>query len=214
MNEEQYDIAIIGAGPAGSTAANYLARQKFRTCVIEKKSFPRETVCGEFLSGEVAEILQELNLFKQFRSLQPNTLTAFRYSPEQSHTYSSALPFIAYAMKRGKFDAFLLENARKSGAVVYQPATVEQLIKNRQQYQITLSIDGRQEQIISRSVVGAYGKSSPLDKTLRRDFLGSKSQLNGIKFHVPKKLMQNVHKHEIQIYAAKNMYLRSECSGR
>jgi flavin-dependent dehydrogenase len=206
MNEEQYDIAIIGAGPAGSTAAHYLARLKLRTCVIERKSFPRETVCGEFLSGEVTEILHELNLFKQFRSLQPNTLTAFRYSPEHSHSYNSALPFIAYAMKRGKFDAFLLEHARKAGAAVYQPATVDQVCKKKEQYQITLSVDGRQEQITSRSVIGAYGKSSPLDKTLQRDFVGSKSRLNGVKFHIPKKLMHLVPTHEIQIYTTKDMY--------
>ena len=206
MNEQQYDIAVIGAGPSGSTAANYLARAKFRTCVIERKSFPRETVCGEFLSAEVIEILHELFLFKQFQSLQPNTLTSFRYNPEHSRSYSSALPFTAYAMKRGKFDAFLLDNARKAGAVVYQPATVEQVIKNKEQYHISLTIDGRQEQITSRYVIGAYGKSSPLDKTLRRDFLGNKSRLNGVKFHIPKRFMQNIPEHEIQIYTARDIY--------
>ncbi|MCX6120693.1 MAG: FAD-dependent monooxygenase [Ignavibacteriales bacterium] len=206
MNEPQYDIAIIGAGPAGSTAANYLARAKFRTCIIERKSFPRETICGEFLSGEVTEILHELDLIKQFQLLRPNTLTAFRYSPEHSRSFRSALLFTAYTMKRGKFDAFLLDNARKAGAVVYQPATVEQLIKNGAQYQIALSIDGKQEQITARYVIGAYGKNSPLDKTLQRDFLGSKSRLNGVKFHVPKRFMQNIPDHEIQIYTAQDMY--------
>jgi menaquinone-9 beta-reductase len=170
MSDPQYDIAVIGAGPAGSTAVNYLARAKFRTCVIERKSFPRETICGEFLSGEVAEILHELNLFRQFQSLQPNTLTAFRYSPEHSRSYNAALPFTAYTMKRGKFDAFLLDNARKAGAAVYQPATVEQVMKNGEQYQITLSVDGRQEQITSRYVIGAFGKSSPLDKNTAERF--------------------------------------------
>ena len=206
MKEHQYDITVIGAGPAGSTAANYLARSKFRTCVIERKSFPRETVCGEFLSGEVAEILHELNLFKQFRSLKANTLTAFRYNPEHSQSTSSSLPFIAYAMKRGKFDAFLLDNARKAGAVIYQPATVEQVLRNGEQYQITMNVDGRQEQIESRYVIGAYGKSSPLDKTLKRDFLGSRSRLNGVKFHVPKRLMQLIPDHEIQLYTARDIY--------
>jgi flavin-dependent dehydrogenase len=206
MNEQPYDIAVIGAGPAGSTAANYLARSNFRTCVIERKSFPRETVCGEFLSGEVAEILRELTLFKQFRSLQANTLTAFRYSPEHSRSYSSSLPFIGYTMKRGKFDAFLLDSARKAGAEVYQPATVEQVFKNREQYQITLNVDGKQEQIVSRYVIGAYGKSSPLDKILQRDFFGTKSRLNGVKFHIPKKFMQNIPEHEIQIYTGRDIY--------
>jgi menaquinone-9 beta-reductase len=206
MNELQYDIAIIGAGPAGSTAANYFARSQFRTCVIERKSFPRETVCGEFLSGEVTEVLHELNVFEQFISLQPNTLTVFRYNPEHTHSYTSSLPFTAYAMKRGKFDAFLLDNARKAGSEVYQPATVEQVEKKGKLYQIVLSIGGKLEQITARYVIGAFGKNSPLDKTLRRDFLGSKSRLNGIKFHIPRRFMQNIPEHEIQIYTARGIY--------
>jgi flavin-dependent dehydrogenase len=206
MSEQLYDIAVIGAGPAGSTAANYLARSNFRTCIIERKSFPRETVCGEFLSGEVAEILHELNLFKQFQSLQPNTLETFKYFPEHSGSYITSLPFTAFSMKRGKFDAFLLDNARKSGAEVYQPASVEQVEKKGEQYQLFLSIDGKQEQLTARYVVGAFGKSTPLDKTLQRDFLGGKSRLNGVKFHVPKKFMKNIPAHEIQIYTAQDMY--------
>jgi flavin-dependent dehydrogenase len=206
MSESHYDIAVIGGGPAGSTAANYLARSGFRTCIIEKKPFPRETVCGEFLSAEVAEILEELVITKQFQSLKPNTLTAFRYSPEHKRSYCSALPFTAYTMKRGKFDSFLFDKAREAGVEVYQPATVEQVNKNEDQYRVVLSVEGKQEQITARYVVGAYGRNSPLDKTLQRDFLGGKSRLNGVKFHVPKKFMQNIPEHEIQIYTARDMY--------
>ena len=204
--EQQYDIAVIGAGPAGSTAALYLTRSHFRTCLIEKKTFPRETVCGEFLSGEVTDILRDLNLLKQFRSLHPNTITSFRYNSEQSRSYHTALPFVAYALKRGAFDAFLLDHARKAGATLYQPATVEQVVKNGAQYELSLNVDGRHEVITSRTVIGAYGKSGPLDKMLQRDFLGGKSRLNGIKFHVPQKVMRNVLSHEIQIFTAKDMY--------
>jgi menaquinone-9 beta-reductase len=85
MNESRYDIAIVGAGPAGSTAALYLARMNFRVCVIEKMPFPRETLCGEFLSREVTRILGDLHLNEGFLSLQPNPLTSFRFCTEYSH---------------------------------------------------------------------------------------------------------------------------------
>ncbi len=58
--EFQYDVAVIGGGPAGSTAALYLSRKGFRTCIIEKHLFPRETLCGEFLSGEVIRIIEKI----------------------------------------------------------------------------------------------------------------------------------------------------------
>jgi flavin-dependent dehydrogenase len=59
---------------------------------------------------------------------------------------------------------------------------------------------------VSRYVIGAYGKSSPLDKILQRDFFGTKSRLNGVKFHIPKKFMQNIPEHEIQIYTGRDIY--------
>ncbi len=54
------DVAIIGAGPAGSAAAIRLARSGRRVVLIEKKRFPREKVCGGCLSGAGTAGLREL----------------------------------------------------------------------------------------------------------------------------------------------------------
>ncbi|MDE3058121.1 MAG: NAD(P)/FAD-dependent oxidoreductase [Bacteroidota bacterium] len=206
MNEPDYDIAIIGGGPAGSTAAIYAARMGFRTCLIEKKSFPREILCGEFLSREIIEILEELQLIQQFQSLGPNPLTAFRYCPEHSHSFTSEFRFTAYGMKRGTFDTFLLDNARNAGAVVFQPAAVESVCRKEAQYDLVVSSSKGQQHLTARRVIAAYGKFSLLDRSLHRNFLQHKSRLNGVKLHFPIKYLRNFLSNEIHIFTARNMY--------
>ena len=56
----QCDLAIIGAGPAGSSAAITAARAGARVALFEAKQFPRHKVCGEFVSAEALHVLSEL----------------------------------------------------------------------------------------------------------------------------------------------------------
>src|SRR5512139_2655565 len=58
--DSSFDVAIIGAGPAGSAAAIELARAGRRTLLVEKKRFPREKVCGGCLSGPATARLRQL----------------------------------------------------------------------------------------------------------------------------------------------------------
>ena len=206
MREPPYDAAIIGGGPAGATAAIHLARLGFRTCVVERRAFPRETLCGEFLSREVLQILDALGLAEYFRSLRPNPLTAFRYCPERTRSFSSTFRFPAYGMKRGAFDAFLLDHARDAGATIYQPATVERVLREGPQYDLLITIPEGRRHLTARRVIAAYGKSNPLDKALQRDFLRRKSRLNGVKFHVPRRCLNVFPEHEIQIFTSRNAY--------
>ena len=61
-----YDALIVGAGPAGATAALMLAQAGWSVAVVEKAAFPRRKVCGEFLSATSLPLLHELGVAKQF----------------------------------------------------------------------------------------------------------------------------------------------------
>jgi flavin-dependent dehydrogenase len=56
----QFDLAIIGAGPAGSSAAITAARLGARVILLEARDFPRHKVCGEFVSAEALDVLAGL----------------------------------------------------------------------------------------------------------------------------------------------------------
>lgn len=56
------EVVIIGAGPAGSTASLFLAKEKIPHIIIDKASFPRDKICGDALSGKVIPVLKKINL--------------------------------------------------------------------------------------------------------------------------------------------------------
>lgn len=57
-----YDVLIVGAGPAGATAATLLARAGWSVAVVEKQAFPRRKVCGECIAASNLPLLQALGI--------------------------------------------------------------------------------------------------------------------------------------------------------
>lgn len=207
MNYSETDILIIGGGPAGSTTALYLSKPGYDITLIEKKKFPRETLCGEFLSKEVTDILKELNIYQEFISLKPNQLKSFRTVNDSGTELHSALNFDAYAMKRSVFDSLLMDNVKIQNINIIQPAEVKSVSKISSGFVSEIEIEsGETLKIKSRLVVGAYGKQNPLDKKLERSFINKKSFLNGIKFHLPVELLVKSFPEEIRIYIDDGLY--------
>lgn len=207
MKLKETDILIVGGGPAGSTSALYLLKLGYDITLIEKKKFPRETLCGEFLSKEVTAILKELNIFNEFILLNPNQIKTFRAVNDSGSELHSDLSFLAYAMKRSVFDSFLLDKAKKQNVNVIQPAIVKSILKIKSGFVSEVENEsGDTFQIVSKLVVAAYGKQNPFDKKLERSFINKKSFLNGIKFHLPAELLKAKFSNEIRIYFDEGIY--------
>src|SRR5919109_5604577 len=65
MNALQYDVAVIGAGPAGSTAAYFLARGGLRVALLDKFDFPRDKTCGDGLTPRALAVLDSMGVLSQ-----------------------------------------------------------------------------------------------------------------------------------------------------
>src|SRR5437763_15989599 len=63
---ERFDAIIVGGGVAGSTAARILARGGWSVAVVEKCSFPRRKVCGEYLSSTNRDLFDRLGILDDF----------------------------------------------------------------------------------------------------------------------------------------------------
>lgn len=201
-----YEIAVIGGGPAGTSAAINLAENGLNVSLFEKKKFPRETICGEFLSKEVIENLESLNLVEKFYSLKPNPINSFRFINSSGEEIFTKLDFRAYSLKRSTFDEFLLNQAMNKGVNVFIPAEVVKINNLKTGYKIEFNLINERKNILVKNVIAAYGKQNILDKKLNRNFVNKKSGLTGIKFHIDEKYFNNLNKNEIRIYAGKNIY--------
>jgi flavin-dependent dehydrogenase len=201
-----YDVIIIGGGPAGSVAGINLARAGLNTAIIERKLFPRETLCGEFLSVEVTEHLKELELFEKFISLNPNKISSFEFITSNNKRFNTLLPFTGYSLKRSIFDSFLLNEAEKAGAKIFQPASLQTVKREKKTFLSVIKTETGSESFTSRFVIGAYGKSNILDKKLNRIFPEYQSGYNGIKFHLRKSQIPNIDDTCINIFSGNGIY--------
>lgn len=201
----KFDVIIIGGGPAGTSAANYLANYDFNVCLVEKKVFPRDVICGEFLSFRVLDHLKNFGLFDDFINQFPTKIDSLRYSTENKE-FVSELGFTAYSMKRSKFDDMLLCSAKDKGINIYQPYEALTIKKKLDNFIVEIANDGEHLELTANNVFSAYGKQNVLDKYLNRHFFGKKSSLTGIKFYAEKNNIQNFLSNEIRIYTSSNVY--------
>ncbi|MEM7245294.1 MAG: NAD(P)/FAD-dependent oxidoreductase [Acidobacteriota bacterium] len=113
------DVIVVGAGPAGSTTATWLARRGHRVLLLERSSFPRDKLCGEFLSADGVAELEELDvasLLEGTPRMQQHRVTTFHHG--RRHEILGRLVPDARGISRRRLDAGLVRAAGESGVDV------------------------------------------------------------------------------------------------
>jgi menaquinone-9 beta-reductase len=114
IEKQLWDVAVIGAGPAGSTVATLLARQNHRVLLVDRAHFPREKVCGDILLPDTIRALKHLGLFEQVASAA-HPLKEIRGVSTGGTSFVVAGNY--YSLQRSLFDAQLVRESVTSGAV-------------------------------------------------------------------------------------------------
>jgi len=171
LEAAQYDLIVVGAGPAGSACAITAARLGVKVLLLEKDRFPRHKVCGEFVSPESLGLLHGLLDDNRFRSC-PQMLSSRIFLDNKT----IALPVIpaAQSIPRFDLDAALFQAAQHAGVTTKENVTVSEV----QQSEI-FHIVTNENTFAAKAVVNATGRWSKLTQF---DVAGKEKWL-GLKAH-------------------------------
>ena len=119
-----YDVVVVGAGPAGSSMAAWLAGRGWRVLLLERDRLPRHKVCGEFLSPEAQKSLQTQGLYEAIAALGPRPLNGAKLIGQSGSMLELKMPGTAWGLSRYQLDAALASAAEQRGAQVWCGTTV------------------------------------------------------------------------------------------
>jgi menaquinone-9 beta-reductase len=126
--DEDAEVIVVGAGPAGSTAANYLARSGLDVLLLEKSTFPREKVCGDGLTPRGVKQLIDLGVdtreeagWLHNRGLR--VVTA-HHNMELPWPDLAGYPPYGVVRPRSDLDELLARNAQRAGARLLEQTNV------------------------------------------------------------------------------------------
>ncbi len=154
MEKTGYDLIVVGAGPAGSACSITAARAGMRVLLLDKDVFPRQKVCGEFVSPESLRLLEWLLRGEQFRG-QPEVGRARIFSGRAVAGLLIAPP--ARSIPRFQLDAALLNAARNTGVEALENVTIRDVEQGA-----TFRVTSGDQTFVARAVVNAAGRWSQL----------------------------------------------------
>lgn len=177
-----YDIAVIGGGLGGLALAIQSARQGYKTVLFEKEKYPFHRVCGEYISFESWNFLQELGV--PLSDLQLPLIRRLQVSAPNGNFIEQPLPLGGFGISRYFLDHLLYQIACKEGVTVLEENRVMDVIYANDRF----TLFSNRGETTARVVAGAFGKRSNLDIRWKREFTrkrpGKLNHFIGVKYHI------------------------------
>lgn len=171
-------VIVVGGGPAGSSAAYFMARAGLDVLVLDRARFPRDKPCSEYMSPQASRVLEDMGALHAVESSGAAQLTGMRvHAPNGTTIHGEFVARHGYrgfrdrglAVRRTILDAILLERARDAGARVEEGVRVTDVLRNETGrvtgVQATAS-DGERLELCATIVVGADGLRSVIGRRL------------------------------------------------
>jgi flavin-dependent dehydrogenase len=176
VNGNQYDVIVIGGGPAGSAVASILSREGRKVILFEKEQFPRHHI-GESLMTDTYWTLKRMGFLEKMKE----SPFVRKYSVQFANTAGKeSRPFyffeanhhesaVTWQVTRAVFDQMLIEHAQDQGAAVHQRTPVKQVLFDGDRacgVEVQMQ-DGSLQKFHAQVVVDATGQSAILSNKFR-----------------------------------------------
>ncbi|MDB2385552.1 NAD(P)/FAD-dependent oxidoreductase [Polaribacter sp.] len=183
---KNFEIIIVGGGLAGLCNAIHLSKFRKKVILIEKNSYPKHKVCGEYISNEVLPYLQFLGINPfDFGAVKINE---FQLSTTKNKLISAKLPLGGFGISRYTLDFELYKKAMQNGVTFLHDVATDIKFKNDE-----FTVQTKNNKVFTSKIcIGSFGKRSQLDVNLNRDFIKKKSPYLGVKIHVKGNHNQNL----------------------
>lgn len=164
--QNKYDIAIVGAGPAGSSAAIRLANAGRSVLLIDRSRFPRHKLCGEFVSPECLEHLKDLGVMPAVEQAHPHPIQKTVFFSSGGRSFSVDSRWLAHnngesiGLSRQSLDQILVGRAIGCGATVETEVSVVDVAvaKDAPAQLVLRSADGSIHKTSASIVIDATGR--------------------------------------------------------
>lgn len=174
--ESDYDVVVVGGGPAGSTTATYLAMKGYRVAVLDKDKHPRYRV-GESLLPSMMPILEDFGLIEKIESLgfPKKTGGTFVWGKDEEpwdvlFGENEFLPYPhAYHVERSIYDKVLLDHSATVGVSVFEDHPVLGPIQDETGRVVGVEYEtaaGERHEVRAKWVVDASGSASVVGRKM------------------------------------------------
>lgn len=179
---EIYDVAVIGGGLAGLSLSIQMAKAGYSVVLFEKEKYPFHRVCGEYISLESWNFLE--NLGYPLSDLDLPVIKKLIVSAPNGNYIQQNLPLGGFGISRYKIDREMAQLAKANGVHLLEGKKVTDVSFKQSVFTVHSSLTDYR----ARIVCGTFGKRSNLDIKWKRSFTDQKpNKLNnyvGVKYHI------------------------------
>src|SRR2546425_1721474 len=120
------DVIVVGAGPAGSTAAAVLAARGVRVLLLDRATFPRDKPCGDYCNPGAVRLLRQIGSFSTLPTADAAPISGLSVYAQDGSRFAAAFPAgPGLLVPRLRLRAALLARAGRAGAGVYEGMGVD-----------------------------------------------------------------------------------------
>lgn len=171
----KFEIIIVGGGLAGLSLAILCGRKGMKVLLFEKDTYPRQKVCGEYISMESYDFLSKLGV--PLQQMDVPLINQFVLTNPYTNRAQTTMKMGGFGLSRYTLDEYLYNIALQLGVTIYTNTKISAIEKSSNGFEVKSS---KGELFVGDLVVAAYGRISGLNASTG----SQRNEFIGIKYHI------------------------------